>query len=188
MVYYLGHTTADSKAYTGRWNRYRINSQMQLAQGSACPITAIEIDAAAAGQATENVSHSPWADRVEIIYSDFEIISWKTDLTSSFQSSLFIDALKCPTNKGAQLLACAGNLIDDLLIFIVRHLCLKKQGVVLHHYSAEAEKRLWIQLGTISCFHCIVCTSSVARKTVTVLLNFGFEAKSVEKRNSVRLR
>ena len=45
---------------------------LQLAQRNPhARITAIEIDAAAAGQATENVSHSPWADRVEIICHDF---------------------------------------------------------------------------------------------------------------------
>lgn len=58
---------------------------LQLAQRNPhARITAIEIDAAAAGQATENVSHSPWADRVESYVMISEIISRKTDLTSSF--------------------------------------------------------------------------------------------------------
>ena len=73
-----------SKAYTGRGTGTGLIA-LQLAQRNPhARITAIEIDAAAAGQATENVSHSPWADRVEIICHDSEIISRKTDLTSSF--------------------------------------------------------------------------------------------------------
>ena len=45
---------------------------LQLAQRNPhARITAIEIDATAAGQAAENVSRSPWTDRVEVVCCDF---------------------------------------------------------------------------------------------------------------------
>ena len=152
---------------------------LQLAQRNPhARITAIEIDAAAAGQATENVSHSPWADRVEIICHDFRDYQPENrfDLIVS-NPPYFIDALKCPDEQRCTA-RHAGNLNYDLLFRRSASL-LEEQGVVSIIIPAEAEKRLWIQLGTISCFHCIVCKvfTKPGKPCRRVLLNFGFEAK-----------
>lgn len=133
---------------------------LQLAQRNPhARITAIEIDAAAAGQATENVSHSPWAGRVEVICHDFRDYQPENrfDLIIS-NPPYFIDALKCPDEQRCTA-RHTGNLNYDLLFRRSASL-LEEQGVVSIIIPAEAEKRLWIQLGTISCFHCIVCKSS----------------------------
>jgi tRNA1Val (adenine37-N6)-methyltransferase len=41
-----------------------------IAQKNVLNIEAIEIDAAAAGQAGENIRDSPWAEKIEVIHSD----------------------------------------------------------------------------------------------------------------------
>lgn len=100
---------------------------LQLAQRNPhARITAIEIDAAAAGQATENVSHSPWADRVEVICHDFRDYQPENrfDLIVS-NPPYFIDALKCPDEQRCTA-RHAGNLNYDYC-FVVRHLCLKSK-------------------------------------------------------------
>jgi tRNA1Val (adenine37-N6)-methyltransferase len=55
---------------------------LMLAQRSDANFTAIEIDPAAAEQAKENISNSPWAQRIKLIEGDFQTttLSKKYDL------------------------------------------------------------------------------------------------------------
>lgn len=148
-----------SKVYTGRWNRYRINSLTVSAKESACPDYCNRDRCGCSRTSHRNVSHSPWADRVEVICHDFRDYQPENrfDLIVS-NPPYFIDALKCPDEQRCTA-RHAGNLNYDLLFHRSASL-LEEQGVVSIIIPAEAEKRLWIQLGTISCFHCIVCKSS----------------------------
>ena len=99
---------------------------LMLAQ--RCPqahITAIEIDAEAAGQALENVQLSPWADRVEVILQD--ICAFSTEMrfdTIVSNPPYFIDSLKCPDNQrntarhtdtldAGRLLSSVSRLLSD---------------------------------------------------------------------------
>ena len=74
---------------------------LMLAQ--RCPhssITAIDIDAEAVGQATENIQSSPWADRVEVNLQD--ICTFTPDQhfdTIVSNPPYFIDSLKCPDDQ-----------------------------------------------------------------------------------------
>lgn len=72
---------------------------LMLAQRSpeTTQITAIELDSAAAQQAQENVSRSPWADRIQVLQGDFLSHSWQTtfDLIVS-NPPYFEHALPCP--------------------------------------------------------------------------------------------
>ena len=71
---------------------------IQLAQRTPeAQVTAIEIDAAAAGQAQENVARSPWGDRMEVVCMDFGAYSpqEKFDLIVS-NPPYFVDALRSP--------------------------------------------------------------------------------------------
>lgn len=71
---------------------------MQLAQRApAASVSAVEIDAAAAGQARENVARSPWGERIEVVCMDFGAYSpqEKFDLIVS-NPPYFVDALRSP--------------------------------------------------------------------------------------------
>ncbi len=76
---------------------------LMLAQRSTASITALEIDEAAAAQATENINRSPWKSRIEVIQQDFKHYSKKNDI-SKFDTIVsnppyFNDSLKCPDEQ-----------------------------------------------------------------------------------------
>ncbi len=63
-------------------------------------IIALEIDEAAAGQARENVTRSPWKERVEVVQTDFRDYqsSDKFDVIVS-NPPYFVDSLECPDQQ-----------------------------------------------------------------------------------------
>ena len=72
---------------------------LMLAQRSTASITALEIDEAAAAQATENINRSPWKNRIEVIQQDFKHYSSKNGI-SKFDTIVsnppyFNASLKC---------------------------------------------------------------------------------------------
>lgn len=74
---------------------------LQLAQRQPqATIDAVEIDAAAAAQAQENVKASPWADRVRVVCKDFRHYdsAEKYDLIVS-NPPYFVNALHCPDEQ-----------------------------------------------------------------------------------------
>lgn len=115
---------------------------LQLAQRNSCiQVIAIEIDAAAAEQAKENVSNSPWGDRVEIMCCDFRSYhsESKFDLIVS-NPPYFIDALKCPDgqrNKARH----TGELNYDLLFRHAAQL-LCEEGVISVIIPSEVENTI----------------------------------------------
>lgn len=96
---------------------------IQLAQRNRqTGITAIEIDTAAAEQAMENVRCCPWADRIEVICTDFRNYQSeeKFDLIVS-NPPYFVDALKCPDEQ-RRMARHTGGLNYDLLFRHSAHL------------------------------------------------------------------
>lgn len=75
---------------------------LMLAQRSLpdADIIALEIDGAAAGQARENVTRSPWKERVEVVQTDFRDYqsSDKFDVIVS-NPPYFVDSLECPDQQ-----------------------------------------------------------------------------------------
>ena len=74
---------------------------LQLSQRNAeAYTTAVEIDPVAAEQARENVTASPWAERIEVVCTDFGNYhpDRKFDLIVS-NPPYFVDALKCPDRQ-----------------------------------------------------------------------------------------
>lgn len=75
---------------------------LMLAQRSLpdADIVALEIDETAAGQARENVTRSPWKERVEVVQTDFRSYqsSDKFDVVVS-NPPYFVDSLECPDQQ-----------------------------------------------------------------------------------------
>lgn len=75
---------------------------LMLAQRSLpdADIVALEIDATAAGQARDNVTRSPWKERVEVVQADFRSYqsSDKFDVVVS-NPPYFVDSLECPDRQ-----------------------------------------------------------------------------------------
>lgn len=75
---------------------------LMLAQRSSLEarITAIEIDSSAADQASENVSCSPWVDRIEVRHQDIKncVVAEKFDVIVS-NPPYYKHALRCPDEQ-----------------------------------------------------------------------------------------
>lgn len=65
-------------------------------------LTAVEIDSAAAAQAAENVSRSPWPDRIRVVCADFASFESddRFDLVVS-NPPYFVESLSCPDPRRA---------------------------------------------------------------------------------------
>ncbi len=126
----------------------------------------------------KNVSHSPWADRVEVICHDFRDYQPENrfDLIVS-NPPYFIDALKCPDEQRCTA-RHAGNLNYDLLFHRSASL-LEEQGVVSIIIPAEAEKTVVDTAWNHKLFplHRVQVFTKPGKPCRRVLLNFGFEAK-----------
>lgn len=152
---------------------------LQLAQRNPyAAITAIEIDPSAAEQAEENVQRSPWADRIEIVCSDFRDFQSeiKFDLIVS-NPPYFIDALKCP-DKQRNMARHTGGLNYNLLFRHAAHL-LAAEGLVSIIIPVEAEKVVidaaWeYKLFPSKCMRVITKPGKPCRR---VLLTFSFQNK-----------
>lgn len=152
---------------------------LQLAQRSPqARIAAIEIDLAAAEQAAENVSRSPWDDRVEVICQDFRDYCPESrfDLLVS-NPPYFVDALKCPDGQRC-MARHTGGLNYDLL-FSRSSSLLKEQGRVSIIIPAEVEKKVvdtaWDHRLFLS--HRLQVFTKPGKPCRRVLLTFGFEMK-----------
>lgn len=141
-------------------------------------ITAVEIDAAAAEQAQENVLHSPWADRIEVVCLDFRNyrVENKFDLIVS-NPPYFVDALKCPDEQRCTA-RHAGNLNYDLLFRRSASL-LEKQGVVSIIIPAEAEKAVIDVAWNHQLFPSrrLQVFTKPGKPCRRILLNFGFQER-----------
>ncbi|ADV44289.1 tRNA1(Val) (adenine(37)-N6)-methyltransferase [Bacteroides helcogenes] len=158
---------------------------LQLAQrNSDAKITAIEIDIAAAKQARDNVLHSSWADRIEVVCIDFRNYQSedKFDLIVS-NPPYFINALKCP-NKQRCVARHTEDLNYNLLFSRAAHL-LCDQGVISIIIPSEAEK---LVLDTawnhkLLPLHRMRVFTKPEKPCRRVLLTFGFQNKECIEEN-----
>lgn len=152
---------------------------LQLAQRNLqARIVAIEIDPAAAEQATENVSRSPWPDRVDVVCQDFRNYcpESKFDLLVS-NPPYFVDALKCPDEQ--RCTARHTGLLNYDLLFRRSSSLLKEQGAVSIIIPAEAEKTV-VDTAWNHCLfpsHRLQVFTKPGKPCRRVLLTFGFEMK-----------
>lgn len=152
---------------------------LQMAQRNHyAMVTAIEIDASAATQAKENVDSSPWADRINVICSDFRDFQSeiKFDLIVS-NPPYFMDALKCP-NKQRNMARHTGGLNYDSLFRHAARLLLK-DGVISIIIPAEVESAVidaaWNHRLIPS--NCMRVITKPGKPCKRVLLTFSFQYK-----------
>lgn len=77
---------------------------LMAAQRSSADIVAIDLDADAVAQATENVASSPWSNRIQVLEADARELANSTPLIASYQlfdailcnPPFFENSLKCP--------------------------------------------------------------------------------------------
>lgn len=155
---------------------------LMLAQRNAqARIDGVEIDREAAAQATENVSASPWSDRVVIRCADFNEFTPDAlyDVVVS-NPPYFVDSLLAPDKGRSQARHAAGLRFEDLLEGVVR--CLRPQGVfslilptdVKDLFISLAEERglyvnrmLWIQ-------------TTPTAEPKRIILNLSFQPTGIE--------
>lgn len=89
---------------------------IMAAQRCNAKITGIEIDAAAAARAVENVKNSPWNERIEIINSDLRIFGTE-ELFDTIVSNppYFANSLKC--NNEQRTLARHNDTLSPAMFF-----------------------------------------------------------------------
>lgn len=158
---------------------------LQLAQRNPCArITALEIDFVAAVQANENVHSSPWADRIEVVCSDFRDFQseGKFDLIVS-NPPYFMDALKCPDEQRCTA-RHAGGLNYDLLFRHSAHL-LEEEGVLSLIIPVEAERTIIDAAWSHKMFpsHCMRVFTKPGKPCRRVMFTFGFQEKKCTEEN-----
>lgn len=150
---------------------------LQLAQRNReMKITAIDIDSDAAMQAQENISRSPWADRVEVICCDFRNYapSERFNLIVS-NPPYFVDALKCP-DKQRNAARHTDTLSYDVLFFHAADL-LCEHGIVSLIIPSEIEKTVReiaqnYHFYPVKCLRVVTKPGKPCRR---VLLNFSLQ-------------
>lgn len=155
---------------------------LQLAQRNPflC-VTAIEIDAPAAMQAAENVTASPWPDRIEVVCTDFKDFQPAAgfDLIVS-NPPYYVDALPCSDHQ-RNTARHAGSLNYDLLF--LRSARLLNEGglvsiIITSEMESQAEDAAWMQgLYPQRRTHVYTKTGQSARR---VLITFGRQLGPVD--------
>lgn len=158
---------------------------LQIAQrNQKAAITAIEIDPAAAAQAKENVQCSSWADRIDVICSDFRSFQSKIkfDLIVS-NPPYFIDALNCP-NEQRNIARHTGGLNYDLLFHHAAHL-LEEEGGVSVIIPVEAERAVIDAAWDNKLFpsNCMRIFTKPGKPCRRVLFTFRFQYKEYIEEN-----
>lgn len=114
---------------------------LMLAQRSQAAVVAVELDAAAALQAAENIKASPWPERIEVVQADFK--TFETDRRFDVIVSnppYFIDSLLSP-NDARTLARHAGELTYGELLHGVSRL-LTPDGVFSVIIPADVSETL----------------------------------------------
>lgn len=122
---------------------------LMLAQRTAAPVTAIDVDADAVQQATQNVLASPWADRVEIKQADAQTFTApeKYDLVVS-NPPYFQQSLKCPDGRRAMARHTDSLSFHDLCACASR--CLTAEGSFSVVLPADAAQQFILAAATHS--------------------------------------
>ena len=89
---------------------------LMVAQRCEGQVVAIEIDSEASSQAAENVSRSPWSERMEVINADIRTFVDDEGFDVIFSNPpYFMESLKCPDRKRSDARHTDSLSFDDLM-------------------------------------------------------------------------
>lgn len=148
---------------------------LMIAQRSTANITGIEIDTSASTQASENVLHSPWSDRISIIHADFVKYNFneKYDCIVS-NPPYFNNDLRSP-NTQRNLARHTDSLSYEALLRGV-HNILKEKGKFIVIIPTNAVNT-FTQIAFIYNLHLLIkltiysLPNSISKRTILVLTN-----------------
>ncbi len=154
---------------------------LMVAQRSVAHIVALEIDKHAAKQAEENVSNSPWADRIEVIETDFKVYvsDRKFDVIIS-NPPYFIDSLASPDLQRT-MARHSGELTHIELLRGVSQL-LSTDGefsVVIPIETVDSFKEIAESCGLFPCRQMLV-TTKLGGAPKRALITFSFTGQACE--------
>lgn len=89
---------------------------LMVAQRCKGQVVAVEIDQEASSQAAENVSRSPWSERIEVVNADIRTFVDEEKFDVIFSNPpYFIESLKCPDKKRSDARHTDTLSFDDLM-------------------------------------------------------------------------
>ena len=113
---------------------------LMLAQQNTVHIETIEIDAAAAAQAHENIRQTPWADRITVINADVRYFSSPVQYDLIFTNPPFYELDLISKNSGEQAAKHSTHLsLDELLLFVEKQLSTDGIFAILLPYKRKTE-------------------------------------------------
>lgn len=114
---------------------------LMLAQKTQAVIDAIEIDPAAAAQATQNMAASPWANRLQVITGDITQIKLDKQYAVIISNPPFFENQLASPHKGKQMALHASALSLQQLLASMASLLLP-QGIIFLLLPAYREAEL----------------------------------------------
>ena len=133
---------------------------LMTAQRSVAHIVALEIDEHAAKQAEENISSSPWADRIEIVKTDFKeyVSDDKFDVVIS-NPPYFVDSLASPDDQRTMARHSGDLTYTELLKGVSRVLSIDGAfSVIIPIETADSFKDIAELCGLFPCRQLLVIT------------------------------
>lgn len=154
---------------------------LMVAQRSEAHIVALEIDEHAAKQAEENVSNSPWADRIEVIETDFkEYASDKEFDVIISNPPYFIDSLASPDLQRTMARHSGELTYVELLRGVSQLLSTEGEfSVVIPIETADSFKGIAEMCELFPCRQLLVATK-LGGAPKRVLITFSFARQACE--------
>lgn len=154
---------------------------LMLAQRCNAQITALEVDASAAGQAAENVCQSPWKDRIEVVCKDFNAYrpEAKYDVIVS-NPPFFVGSLVSPDALRTQARHTHALSYEQLLQGVSSLLSKEGEFTVIIPYDVAAEVKMLAATHKLYPFKQLNIITSPGKQPKRCLLTFSFSSEECE--------
>ena len=143
-------------------------------------IDAVEIEAGAAAQATENFNASPWGTRIRIHQTDIRDLSFKERFDTIICNPPFYEnELASPDAKRNMAHHAGGLLLQDLLPLIGDHLATDGKAYLLLPAKRKAEIPAMLQKNGLQADHWVWVKQSPAHEPFRIMIRCGHDVEEV---------